>query len=159
MWLVRVSLLWKNVKWSSFSKIDAGGNLEVHISKKYTGIEVNAESNLMKYIHTYVEGETLFVEIADTDGSHIILQPLESIKVFVEFEKITDISLHGGAEMASEALIAEGVEVRVDLSGGSEAIIDEITSEDLTVNLSGGSDINCVWWRSHEPVYKSQRRF
>jgi hypothetical protein len=126
---------------TSFSKIDAGGNLELHISKKYTGIEVNAESNLMKYIHTYVEGDTLFVEIADTDRSHILLQPLEAIKVYVQFEKVTEISLSGGAEMASEALIAEGVEVKVKLSGGSEAIIDEITSEDLIVDLSGGSEL------------------
>jgi len=126
---------------TSFSKIDAGGNLELHISKKYSGIEVNAESNLMKYIHTYIEGETLFVEIADTDGSHILLQPIEPIKVYIQFEKVTDISLHGGVEMASEAITAEGVEVKIEMSGGSEAIIDAITTEDLTVDLSGGSEL------------------
>ncbi|MEA3327530.1 MAG: DUF2807 domain-containing protein [Chloroflexota bacterium] len=127
---------------TSFSKIDAGGNFELHVSKQYTGIEVNAESNLMKYIHTYVEGETLIVEISDTDGGSINLQPLEPIQVFVQFSKITGVSLSGGVQLASEALVAEDIQIDVNLSGGSVAKIDAIRTDKLNITLSGGSELN-----------------
>jgi len=127
---------------TSFSKIDAGGGVELHITKGNSGIEVNAESNLMKYIHTYVEGETLFVEIADTDGGSINLQPLEPIRVTVQFTKITGVSLSGGVNLASEELTVEDMQIDVAMSGGSVAKIDAIHTDKLNVTLSGGSELS-----------------
>jgi len=127
---------------TSFSKIEAGGNLELHVSKQYTGIKVKAESNLMKYIHTYVEGETLFVEISDTDGGSINVQPLEPIQVNIQFTKITGFSLSGGAQLASEALDGEDMQVDISLSGGSVAKIDAINTDNLNIILSGGSELS-----------------
>ena len=127
---------------TSFSKIDAGGGVELLITKGNNGIEVNAESNLMKYIRTYVEGETLFVEIADTDGGSINLQPLEPIRVSVQFSKITGVSLSGGVNLASEELTVEDMQIDVAMSGGSVAKIDAVHTDKLNVTLSGGSELS-----------------
>jgi len=138
---------------TSFSKIDASGGVELLITKGNSGIEINAESNLMKYIHTYVEGETLFVEIADTDGGSINLQPLEPIRVTVQFTKITGVSLSGftkitgvslsgGVNLASEEITVEEMQIDVAMSGGSVAKIDAIHTDKLNVTLSGGSELS-----------------
>ena len=127
---------------TSFSKIDAGGGVELLITKGNNGIEVNAESNLMKYIRTYVEGETLFVEIADTDGGSINLQPLEPIRVSVQFSKITGVSLSGGVNLESEELTVEDMQIDVAMSGGSVAKIDAVHTDKLNVTLSGGSELS-----------------
>ena len=140
---------------TSFSKIDASGNLELYVTKSNTGIEVNAESNLMKYIHTFVEGETLFVEIADTDGGSINLQPLEPIQVFVEFTKITDVSLHGGVQMESKELVAEEMQININMSGGSTAKIDAILTENLNMTLSGGSNLNVTEGKVTNQIIKA----
>jgi len=125
---------------TSFSKIDASGGVELLITKGNSGIEINAESNLMKYIHTYVE--TLFVEIADTDGGSINLQPLEPIRVTVQFTKITGVSLSGGVNLASEEITVEEMQIDVAMSGGSVAKIDAIHTDKLNVTLSGGSELS-----------------
>jgi len=127
---------------TSFSKIDAGGGVELLIIRGNSGIKVNAESNLMKYIHTYVEGETLFVEIADTDGGSINLQPLEPIQVNVQFSKITGVSLSGGVNLESEELTVEDMQIDVAMSGGSVAKIDAVHTDKLNVTLSGGSELS-----------------
>ncbi|MFW5714488.1 MAG: GIN domain-containing protein [Brevefilum sp.] len=128
----------------SFSKIEANGDLELFVTQVEPGIEVHAESNLMKYIHTYVEDQTLFVEIADTDGARINLQPLEPIQVYVMLTKITDIQLSGSVDLKAGQLIAEQMEMNLILSGESTAKINAVRTDLLNVNLSGASELEIV---------------
>jgi hypothetical protein len=129
----------------SFSKIKAHGDLELFVTQMEPGIiEVQAESNLMKYIHTYVEDQTLIVDIADTDGASINLQPLEPIKVHVMLTKITDVQLSGGVDLKTGQLIAKDLRMNFTLTGESTAKINAVRTGTLDINLSGSSILEIV---------------
>lgn len=127
-----------------YNAIEAHGDFELFVTQLETGVEVHAESNLMKYVRTYVEDQTLVVEIADTDGSSINLKPLEPIQVYVKLVRINSISLSGGVEMTSSQLLAEDAKIDLSFSGGSLATINAIRTGTLTVNLSGESILQVV---------------
>lgn len=128
----------------TFSKIIAHGDLQLFVTQVEPGVEVRAESNLMKYIHTYVEDQTLIVEIADTDGGSINLQPLEPIKVYVMLTKITELHLSGGVDLKTGQLIAKDMQMTVSLSGESTAKINAVRTGSLDIALSDGSELEIV---------------
>jgi predicted small secreted protein len=127
-----------------YSAIEAHGDFELFVTQLDSGVEVHAESNLMKYVRTYVEDQTLVIEIADTDGSSINLKPLEPIQVYVKLVKLSSVSLSGGVEMTSGQLVAENAKIDLSFSGGSWATINAIRTGTLTVNLSGDSSLQVV---------------
>ena len=129
----------------TFSKIKAHGDLELFVTQVDPGVEIRAESNLMKYVHTYVQDQTLIVEIADTDGtSSINLQPLEPIQVYVMLTKITDMQLSGSVDLIAGQIIAEDIQMNLTLSGESTAKIDAVRTGTLNINLSGASELEIV---------------
>ncbi len=127
-----------------YNAIEAHGDFELYVTQLDAGVEVHAESNLMKYVRTYVEGQTLVVEIADTDGSSINIKPLEPIQVYVQLVKLNSISLSGGVEMTSGQLLAENAKVDLTFSGGSWGTVNAIRTGTLTVYLSGESTLQVV---------------
>lgn len=139
----------------SFSKIEAHGDLELFVTQVEPGIEIHAESNLMKYIHTYVEDQTLIVEIADTDGASINLQPLEPIQVYVMLTKITDLQLSGSVDLKAGQLIAEEMNMNLTLSGESTAIINAVRTGTLDINLSGASELEIVDGQVSEQIVEA----
>lgn len=127
-----------------FNSIEAHGDIELYVTQLNTGVEVHAESNLIKYVRTYVENQTLIVEIADTDGSDINLKPLEPIRVYVKLVRIKDVSLYDGVILTSSQLVADGGEINVFLSGHSWGYVNAIRTGTLHVNLSGGSELQVI---------------
>jgi hypothetical protein len=128
----------------AFNSINASGDIQLFLTQLDKGVEVHAESNLLKYIRTYVEDQTLVIEIAKADGSSVIIEPFETIVVYVQFDRIKDISLAGGVEMTSSQLVAEGAEINLSLYEDCHASINALRTDILHVSLSGGSDLEIV---------------
>ncbi len=128
----------------TFNAIEASGDFELFVTQLDDGVEVHAESNLMKYVRTYVDNQTLIVEIADTDGSRIIIHPLEPIQVFVNLAQVEGITLSDGVEMTSSQLLAEEARIDLAFSGGSIGKVNAIRTGELHVNLSGGSELQVI---------------
>lgn len=128
----------------SFNAIEAHGDFELYVTQENAGIEVHAESNLLKYVHTYVEDQTLIVEIADTDGSSINLKPLKPIKVYVKLVHIISVSLSGGVEFTSGQLVAENAEINISLIEDSQGKINAVRTGVLNVYLASGSELEIV---------------
>jgi hypothetical protein len=139
----------------TFNAIEASGDFELFITQLDEGVEVHAESNLMKYVRTYVENQVLIVEISDTDGSSIILHPLEPIQVYANLQQIESITLSGGVEMTSSQLLAEEAQLDLAFSGGSVGSVNAIRTGDLHINLSGGSELQVVDGQVKEQVVKA----
>lgn len=91
----------------------------MYVTQLNIGIKVHAESNLIKYVQTYVEDQTLVVEIADTDGSSIILKPLEPIRVCVKLVRIQDMNLSDGVIMTSTQPLAKDKQIDLSFNSGS----------------------------------------
>lgn len=127
-----------------FTSIEVSGDIQLFITQLDTGVEVHAESNLLKYIRTYVEDQTLFIEIADADGNSVIIEPFEPILVYVQLARIKDISLSNGVEMTSSQLVAEGAEMNLSLHGDCDGSINALRTDILNISLSGGSHLEIV---------------
>ena len=127
-----------------YNSIEAHGDIEVYVTQLNTGVEVHAESNLIKYVRTYVEDQTLIVKIADSDGNDINLKPLEPIRVYVKLVRIKEVSLYDGVILTSSQLVADGGEINVFLSGESWGYINAIRTGTLHVSLSGGSELQVI---------------
>jgi len=139
----------------SFNTIEAHGDIELFVTQQNTGIEVHAESNLMKYVHTYVEDQTLIIEIADTDGSSINLKPLKPIKVYVKLVRIIGVSLSGGVEFTSGQLVADNAEINLSLIEGSKGKINAVRTGVLNIYLAGGSILEIVDGKVTEQFIKA----
>jgi hypothetical protein len=127
-----------------YNSIEAHGDIELYVTQLNTGVEVHAESNLIKYVRTYVEDQTLIVEIADTDGGDINLKPLEPIRVYVKLVRIKDVSLYDGVILTSSQLVADGGEINVSLTGESWGYVNAIRTGTLHVSLSEGSELQVI---------------
>jgi len=128
----------------AFNSIDASGDIQLFLTQLDKGVEVHAESNLMKYIRTYIEDQTLIIEFAKADGSNIIIEPFEPIVIYVQFDRIKDISLANGVEMTSSQLVAEGAEINLSLYDDCHASINALRTDILHVDLFGGSELEIV---------------
>lgn len=127
-----------------YNSIEAHGDIELYVTQLNTGVEVHAESNLLKYVRTYVEDQTLIVEIADTDGSSINLKPLEPIRVYVKLVRIANVTLYDGVILTSSQLVADGGEINLSLFGGSWGYINAVRTGTLYVDLADGSELQVI---------------
>ncbi len=141
----------------SFNAIEAHGDFELYVTQQNTGIEVHAESNLIKYVQTYVEDQTLIIEIADTDGSSINLKPLKPIKVYVKLVRIISVSLSGGVEFTSGQLVAENAEINISLIEGSLGKINAVRTGVLNIYLANGSELEIVDGKVTEQTIKASQ--
>ena len=128
----------------AYNSIEARGDIELYVTQLNTGVEVHAESNLIKYVRTFVEDQTLIVEIANTDGSSINLKPLEPIRVYAKLVRIKNISLFDGVIMTSSQLVADGGEINLTLNGESWGYVNAIRTGTLHVDLSDGSELQVI---------------
>ncbi len=128
----------------TFKNIVVDGGIEIYLTQLNEGVEVHAENNLVKYVHTTVEDQTLTVEIADADGGKIEIAPLEPIRVYVNMVRVESISLSGGAELTSSQLLAEDAELSLSLSGGSVGYINAVRTGVLYVELLDGSELEII---------------
>jgi hypothetical protein len=116
----------------SFSKIEAGGGLQVHVTIGQTGpIVVHAQENIQDKVSTEVRSDgTLRIE---ADGDFIVEDP---VVIDVTMPELTAISLSGGTGVVVEDLEADAL--ALSLSGGARATISG-TVTSLTLSAKGGS--------------------
>jgi hypothetical protein len=142
---------------SSFRNVDISGNFEVHVSQdSATSVRVEADENLMQYIHISNEGETLFIE--PEGGAN--LHGTNAIKVFISSPAYKDLVASGACEIISTDTVKAN-QINLQLTGASEAdmyldapkIKTELTgasslklkgkTRDFSVEGSGASKIRC----------------
>jgi hypothetical protein len=127
-----------------FTNINVEAGVEVYLTQLNEGVEVHAESNLLKYIQTTVEDQTLHIKIQDPDGGRVVLANLEPIRIYIKTIRIRSISLSGGAELTSSQLLAEDAEINLTLTDGSEGYINAVRTDALYVSLTDGSELEIV---------------
>ena len=103
-------------------------------------IRIEAEENLMEYIHTDVSGGEIKIRVE----RGVQLQPSrefrkEGIRIWVPVESVNEVSASGASDLIGEtALTAERFEINI--SGAADAELD-IAADFLRVQLSGASEL------------------
>lgn len=128
----------------AFNKIEAHGDFELYITQLNEGVEVHAESNLIKYIRTRVENQTLIVDVAGPSGNKVNLKPLEPIRVYVKLVRIQGVTLSDGVIMTSSQLVAEDARIDLTLSSGSWGYVNAVRTGTLNVTLSDESELQVI---------------
>lgn len=119
---------------SGFRKIEAGGavNLEVTVQKDF-GVTVEADDNLLQYIKTEADGDSLKIF---SEGK---ISPKTKINVKISMPELTDLNISG----ASNAIITnvKTDTLHLEASGASKIKIDG-AAKSVQVEASGASKID-----------------
>ncbi len=119
---------------SNFRAVDVGGVFKVEITiQKDFDIQIEADDNLLQYIETEIDGETLEISTSKRISTQ------NPIIVRIGTPDIENIEVSGASSLTLGNLNNDSLEV--DLSGASNVKI-EGTTKNLVIDLSGASRVN-----------------
>ncbi len=119
---------------ADFNAIEAGGIFDVEvIAQKEFSVEVEADDNLLQFIKTEVEGETLRLS---TEKS---ISTKSRIRVRISAPNIENLKVSGASKLSLTNLKNDSL--KVDASGASKIKVDGETGN-LEVELSGASRLD-----------------
>lgn len=138
---------------SGFKSVDVGGVFQVEIvAQKEFSVAIEADDNLLEFIQTRVDGETLRIE------SDKRLKSKSPIKIRISAPKIDNLQVSGAAKVTATNLNSETLKIEssggskvtaagqatklwVESSGGARVNAGELTAVDCHIEGSGGSNV------------------
>ena len=100
----------------SFSGVHASGSFDVHIISGPNQVKIEAEDNILPYIETVVENNTL--KISTKDGYW--LRPKRDITIFVTAPDFQHVSVHGSGNVISDNTINSNNSLAVEIHGSGD---------------------------------------
>ena len=117
-----------------FDRLDVSGNFNVDIvNAEKIKIDIEAEENLLKHIQTRVRDKTLYI------SSRRNLRPTEEMSIIVQVPMIKMISCSGLNNITAYDLNND--ELTINLSGASNIKVSGITKY-FDLDVSGAADID-----------------
>ena len=121
-----------------FTGIDVSGNMDVYVKQdSVASVKIEADENLLEYIHITVNGGIL--EIKEERGYN--LHSAKGIKVYVSGASFEHFEASGACDIYSENKIVNSHEIEVSVSGAS-GITMELDAPKVNADLSGASHLN-----------------
>ena len=102
-------------------------------------LHIEAEDNLLSEITSEVSQGTLHIEFKDLNNL-AKYRPTKPIRVMVTAETIRGASVSGGGRLEAETITSDDLEI--SLSGGSEGSINEIIADTLQADVLGGGNMS-----------------
>jgi hypothetical protein len=117
---------------ADFSRIEFSGNgdLDIQISET-SSLSISAEENLLPYLRTVVEGDTLRISTED----NVSLDPNTRITYSISSTSLNAVSMSGMGNITIGTLETESL--RVELSGAGNITITDLQAEAFYLQLSG----------------------
>jgi Putative auto-transporter adhesin, head GIN domain len=122
---------------SSFTNIDVSGAINVHIKQDSTSsVRIEGDENLLQYIDTRVDGNTLIIETED----NIWMNTKRSMNVYVSNPSYSYFEVSGASKLTGESPISSSGDFRFKISGASSGRL-EVDAPKVAVELGGASKI------------------
>lgn len=119
---------------AGFKKIDVSGAIEVEItSQKDFSVDVEADDNLLEYVKTEVDGETLKIYTEKRISTR------NKIRVVIAMPELTEAEVSGASKITANNIKTDSF--KLDVSGASKIEING-EAQDLKIEASGASKIN-----------------
>jgi hypothetical protein len=119
---------------ANFKQIDVSGMIEVEVvAQKGFSVEVEADDNLMEYVKTEVDGDTLKLYTKNR------ISPRTKIRVMISMPELTGADVSGVSKLTAHDLKTESF--NLDVSGASKIEING-EARNLKIEASGASKIN-----------------
>lgn len=121
---------------AKFTNIGTSGTFKVYILQGNThSIKVEAESNLLPYIETKIDGQDLEVRVKK--GYNI--KPTKDVNIYVTMEEVRELAASGsGGFYSKNKLKTDKLELAV--SGTADADLD-LAAREVEVGVSGASNV------------------
>lgn len=124
---------------SDYDAINVSGFFDVTLVKGKEGkIIIKAESNLMDYIITEVNGDELVIKLKKGTS----LKTKKGIFITVPFKDIDKISLSGSGDISNKDVISEN-ELEVKLNGSGDIKLD-LNVDKVRAKINGSGDITLI---------------
>ncbi len=121
---------------TDFDKVKSSGSFDVHITQGDDfEVVVNAESNIISYIETYVSGSTLHIDVR---GLHNVNNRLP-MEVYVTAPSISSLKQSGSGTITTDYFTANNFDVFISGSGSISAAID---ATEVHTFISGSGDLD-----------------
>jgi hypothetical protein len=119
-----------------FDQLVSAGSFDVYYTKSgSTSLRINAESNLIPYIRTYVVGGKLHIDVEENR----CLQNNDPINIYISAPELKALELKGSGQIACDTIISE--EFRAINSGSGDIEIGYLFTDFLQAGLSGSGNI------------------
>jgi hypothetical protein len=117
-----------------FKQIDVSGAIEVEINaQKDFSVDVEADDNLLEYVKTEVDGDTLKIYTKSRIWKH------NKIRVVISMPELTEAEVSGASKITASNIKTESF--KLDVSGASKIEVNG-EAKDLKIESSGASKIN-----------------
>lgn len=114
-----------------FNEIASSGDFEVHVTQGSSySLEITAESNLLPYISTEVDGKKLKIR---TSGIHSLRQTLP-IEIYITTPALNGVSISGSGFIETGSFLSD--EFYAHISGSGD-IITKVNCNKMDANVSG----------------------
>lgn len=114
-----------------FNEIASSGDFEVHVTLGLSySIEITAESNLLPYISTEVDGKKLKIR---TTGIHSLRQTLP-IEIYITTPALNGVSISGSGFIETGSFLSDNFYAHIS---GSGDIITKVNCNKIDANVSG----------------------
>lgn len=125
-----------------FSKIENSGEFIVDVTLgPVTRVTVEADDNLLSYIETYIQGNTLVIE---SQNNHCV-KSREPIHVYVITPELTELKMTGSGLIYCDSLTTEDISIvltgsgDIDMAGINTNLVEAVIEGSGEINLSGNS--------------------
>jgi len=123
----------ENRQASDFSGVSSYGSFDVYVTAgSPASVKIEAESNLLPYIETYVEDNVLKVQTKND----VWLRPRRSIKVFVTAPHFKKIYSSGSGDIIGQTPITDSSRLDVHVRGNGTVKL-ELDAPEITAVLTG----------------------
>lgn len=122
---------------TNFSSVSSHGGYDVHLTQgSGYNVKVEAESNLLPYIETVVDGDVL--EIRTKDGYW--LSSKRNMKVYITAPSFAKVSTFGSGNIVSESKLNNTSAIEMEVAGSGDIKVD-INAPEVKAELRGSGNI------------------
>jgi len=123
---------------SGFNQVDVCCGMELYFTQGDSeALRIQADDNFMEEIETRVVNGKL--EIAYQEDTNVFFRPSQPVRLYLSAVELHAVSVSGGGLFETKSLTSS--KFRLDLSGGSDAVVGDFEVDDLHINISGGGNI------------------
>lgn len=119
----------------NFSKLVVNDSFHVYFGDIGEEIvKVQAEQNLLSYIYTKVEDDTLHIDLNKN------VKPSKQINIYLGVNEISEITTTGTVLISNQRYL-RGDTLKIDASGISQVQLPRLDCKNLTLNITGSSTV------------------
>lgn len=122
---------------SDFAGVNSYGSFDVYVSiGSPASVKIEAESNILPYIETYVENDILMVR----SKKAVWLSPRKTVKVFVTAPRFKQIHSNGSGDILGQTKISDSSKLDLKVRGNGKINLD-VDAPEVVAELTGNGGI------------------